>query len=426
MPIDGADILTNLSAGKLSGIQLAGAFSMEEQTAIDASNVAGQVQKLVLKLKETDRGTGSFQTLTSAAFLEVDVDMNLIHSFNPSSGTDDQDDSHSLAEAHVGTDALIAISKRAASSAYRLDVTNFLAVASNLANHTQYDADAKVLTTSWFPAGAIVLDLDGDDSIKDRVAGNVSVKSANGDDRSFLVSSDQLEAGIMMYAKVAVDCGQAMPQIQGSTTFKPTGAVMNGDDGANAEGLKIVLTGVDNYSLAQVLTVATADGALGSIQITEAADPTAAAADDFEEVIQLDDLLGAGSVAEKMGDAVQAAIGQNADLIKSFKLKVDAIAHDADGDFSGFCRQLAAGALRTQENPFLEGDKFIINSASELKLAVQPFQYSFQNGVGNASGSVLESVETINMFKSMNVYAVLKQSAAPAPMMKTLGGDLHA
>jgi len=424
---NGSDILNNLSDGKLSGVQLAGTFSMEQQTTIDASSINGQVQKLVLKLKETDRGTGAFQTISAAAFLEVDVDMNLIHSFNPTHADDGKDDSHSLAEAHVGTDSGIDAAKRALASQYRLDLHNFLSVAdnANLSPNTEYDVASKLLTTSWFPAGAIVLDLDADDSIKDRITGNVTVQDASGADRTFLVSADQLEAGVMMFAKVKVDCAQAMPQITGITTFEPTGAVMNSDDGANNKGIKIVLTGLDNYSLAQVLTVATADGASGSIKITEATAPGASAADDFEEVIQLADLIGEGTVGDKMGDAVVAAIGQNADLIKSFKLQVDGVAHDSDGDFSGFCRQLAADPSRTQENPFVAGDKFIINSAPNLQLSVQPFQYSFSGGQTAAGGQALKSVSTINLFKSMPVYAVLKQSAAPAPMMKTFGGVLH-
>ncbi len=428
---NGDTILTNLSDGKLSGIQLAGTFSMTEQDAIDASNIAGQVQKLVLKLKETDRGTGAFQTISAAAFLEVDVDMNLIHTFNPSSGSDNLDDSHSLLEAHVGTDAAIDSAKRALSSQYRLDLHNFLSEKNdalelkNLSANTSYDEVTKKLSTSWFPAGAVVLDLDADESIAGRVEGNVSVQDANGADKSFLVSSDQLEAGVMMFAKVVVDCAQSMPQITGETTFTPTGAVMNSDGGANEAGIKIVLTGIDNYSLAQVLTVAVADGVSGSIKITEAAAPTPAAADDFNEVIKLDDLLGVGSVAEKMAVAVEASIGANAALIKSFKLQVDAVAHQSDSDFSGFCRQLAAGANRTQEDPFLAGDKFIISTAKPLNLAVQPFQYTFEGGQTQKEGAI-QSVSTINMFAGMNVYAVLKQSPAPAPMMKTLNGVLYA
>ena len=424
MAQDGNTILSNLESGNLNGIALDGSFSMVSQDAIDASNIDGQVQTLILKLKETDRGTGSYQTISAAAFLEVDVDMNLIHSFNPASGVNNLDDSHGLAEAHVGTDPAIDDAKRALASQYRLNLTNYLAVAANLAANTAYDADTAILSSSWFPAGAIVLDLDHSIDAG-RLSGNVQISDAAGGDKTFLVAADQMEAGVMMYARVLVDCSLAMPQISGETTFSPTGAVIGSDGGANAAGIKVVLTGLDNYSLAQVLTVS-GDVATGSIKIVEAADPAAQTPDDFEEVIQLADLIGAGTVGEHMSDAVIAAIGVNANLIKSFKLQVDAIAHASDSSFSGFCRELAKAADRTNEDPFKAGDKFIISSTGSLQLNVQPFQYTFGDGQGQIAGSV-HQVQQLQMFKSdMPVYAVLKQSASPAPMMQSLNGALHA
>lgn len=420
----GNTILSNLESGSLNGIALEGNFSMVSQDAIDASTVDGQVQKLILKLKEADRGTGSYQTISAAAFLEVDVDMNLIHSFNPTSGADNLDDSHGLAEAHVGTDPATDSAKRAAASQFRLNLTNYLNVPANLADNTDYDAVGQTLSSSWFPAGAIVLDLDHSIEAA-RLNGNVSITDAAGGAKSFLVASDQMEAGVMMYARVLINCGAAMPQISGETTFKPTGAVIGSDSGANDAGIKIVLTGLDNYSLAQVLTVS-GDEASGQIRITESADPAAQTPDDFEEVINLADLIGAGTVGEHMADAVIAAIGVNANLIKSFKLQVDAIAHASDSSFSGFCRELAKGADRTNEDPFKAGDKFIISSTGALQLNVQPFQYSFGDGQGQVSGSV-HQVNTLQMFKGdMPVYAVLKQSASPAPMMTGVNGALHA
>ena len=424
MAKDGNTILSNLDSGSLNGIVLDGTFSMVSQDAIDASNVDGQVQTLVLKLKEVDRGTGSYQTITAAAFLEVDVDMNLIHSFNPTSDGANLDDSHGLAEAHMGTDPTIDLAKRAAASQFRLNLNNYLNDPTNLAANTSYDSVGQTLSSSWFPAGAIVLDLDKEIDTN-RLTGNVQITDAGGLEKSFLVASDQMEAGVMMYARVIINCGAAMPQISGETTFKPTGAVIGGDSGANEDGLKIVLTGLDNYSLAQVLTVAVDSTSNGAIKITEAgADPQSP--DIFEEVIQLDDLIGAGTVGEHMSDAVIAAIGVNANLIKSFKLQVDAIAHASDSSFSGFCRELAKGAGRTNEDPFKAGDKFIISNTGSLVLNVQPFQYSFSEGQGQVSGSIY-SVATLEMFKSdMPVYAVLKQSATPAPMMAAANGSLHA
>ena len=424
MASDGNTILANLDNGNLSGIQLEGSFSMVSQDAIDASNIDGQVATLVLKLKETDRGTGSYQTISAAAFLEVDVDMNLIHSFNPSSGVDNLDDSHALGEAHVGTDPAIEAAKRALGTQFRLDLNNYLA-AGNLAANTNYDSATKILSSDFFPAGAIVLDLDSQID-QARLSGNVQITDANDQEKTFLVAADQLEAGVMMYARVKIDCSQSMPQISGEYSFQPTGNVIGGDNGSNADGIKIVLTGLDNYSLAQVLTVSTADGTVGSIGILEEGAPLATTPDDFVEVIQLSDLIGTGTVGEHMGNAVVAAIGTNAALIKSFKLQVDAVAHQSDSSFSGFCRELAKAADRTNDNPFKAGDKFIINNTGSLQLNVQPFQYSFADGQGQISGTI-HQVQQLQMFKSdMPVYAVLKQSATPAPMMKTLNGDLWA
>lgn len=426
MASDGNTILSNLDNGNLSGIQIEGTFSMVHQDAIDASNINGQVSNLVLKLKETDRGTGSYQTISAAAFLEVDVDMNLIHSFNPSSSVDNVDDSHALGEAHVGTDPAIDSAKRALGTQYRLDLTNYLADELHLAANTNYDAATKILTSDYFPAGAIVLDLDSQID-QSRLSGNVSITDAAGNAKTFLVASDQMEAGVMMYARVKIDCSQSMPQISGEYSFQPTGTVIGGDDGSNADGIKIVLTGLDNYSLAQVLTVSTADGTAGSIGITEYPPPLASDPDDFTEVINLSDLIGNGTVGEHMGNAVVAAIGTNAALIKSFKLQVDAVAHQSDSSFSGFCRELAKAADRTNEDPFKAGDKFIINNTGSLQLNVQPFQYSFADGQGQSGGGSIHQVQQLQMFKSdMPVYAVLKQSASPAPMMKTLNGDLWA
>lgn len=426
MAQDGNTILTNLDNGNLSGIQLEGSFSMVSQDAIDASNIDGQVATLVLKLKETDRGTGSYQTISAAAFLEVDVDMNLIHSFNPSSGLDNVDDSHALGEAHVGTDPAIEAAKRALGTQFRLDLNNYLAVSANLAANTSYDAANQILSSSFFPAGAIVLDLDAQID-QTRLNGNVQITDAADQEKTFLVASDQLEAGVMMYAKVKIDCSQSMPQISGEYSFQPSGTVIGGDNGSNADGIKIVLTGLDNYSLAQVLTVSTADGTSGSIGILEANAPLATTPDDFIEVIRLNDLIGTGTVGEHMGNAVVAAIGTNAALIKSFKLQVDAVAHQSDSSFSGFCRELAKAADRTNEDPFKAGDKFIINNTGALQLNVQPFQYSFSDGQGQIGGTTLHQVQQLQMFKSdMPVYAVLKQSDTPAPMMKTLNGDLWA
>lgn len=426
MASDGNTILANLDSGNLSGIQIEGTFSMVHQDAIDASNINGQVSTLVLKLKETDRGTGSYQTISAAAFLEVDVDMNLIHSFNPSSGVDNVDDSHALGEAHVGTDPAIDAAKRALGTQYRLDLTNYLADELHLAANTNYDPATKILTSNYFPAGAIVLDLDSQID-QSRLSGNVQITDAAGNAKTFLVASDQMEAGVMMYARVKIDCSQSMPQISGEYSFQPTGTVIGGDDGSNVDGIKIVLTGLDNYSLAQVLTVSTADGTVGSIGISEEGAPLATTPDDFTEVINLSDLIGSGTVGEHMGNAVVAAIGTNAALIKSFKLQVDAVAHQSDSSFSGFCRELAKAADRTNEDPFKAGDKFIINNTGSLQLNVQPFQYSFADGQGQSGGGSIHQVQQLQMFKSdMPVYAVLKQSATPAPMMKSLNGDLWA
>jgi hypothetical protein len=408
-----ADHLT-ANTGSLSGIQLDGTFAIEDQTALDLSNVADAEETLVLKLKETDRGTGSFVTLSAAAFLEVDVNLNSLVSFNASHGTDGQDDSFSLAQAFVGNKSDITGAAPAASQ-YRLDLHNYLAEAANLAANTEYDSVNKVLTSSWFPAGAIILDLDKDGSLADRITGNVQVSAANGDEKTFLVASDQLEAGVMLYGKVSIDCAAAMPTISGSSTFQPTGAVLGSDNGANAAGIKVVLTGLDNYQLAQVLTVAVEGG--GQINITEALAPDQTQADIFEQVINLSDLIGAGTIGETMGQAVVAAIGTNANVIKSFSVKINAIEHDSNSDFSGFCRQLVqSGGGRTTDAPFLAGDKFIISATASMALPVTPYQYSFIDGQSQISGSIA-SIPVVQMFKSgMPVYSVLKQTTSGAPL----------
>lgn len=408
-----ADHLT-ANTGSLSGIQLDGTFAIEDQTALNLSNVADAEETLVLKLKEADRGTGSFVTLSAAAFLEVDVNLNSLVSFNASHTTDGVDDSFSLAGAYVGNKSDITGTAPSVGQ-YRLDVKNYLADPANLATNTAYDGTSHVLSSSWFPAGAIVLDLDKDDTLKDRIAGNVTVTAANGDGKEFLVASDQLEAGIMLYGKVSINCNLAMPTISGSSTFEPTGAVLGGDSGANAAGIKVVLTGLDNYQLAQVLTVAVQDG--GVINITEAATPDATQADIFEQVILLSDLIGAGTIGESMRNAVIAAIGTNANVIKSFSVHINPIAHDSNSDFSGFCRQLvSSGGGRTVDAPFLAGDKFIISSTATMSLPVTPYQYSFIDGQSQISGSIA-TIPVINMFKSgMPVYSVLKQTTLGAPL----------
>ena len=427
---DGNTILDNLSGGLLSGIQLEGSFSMVPHDTINAHAVAGNVQRLILKLKEQERGTGQYTTLTSAAFLEVDVDMHKIHDFLASSSEVDKDDSHSLKACHIGTDPTWAEGKRAGSTQYRLDLHNFLNVPANLAADTSYDAATKVLTGPWFPAGAVVLDLD--DSIDSaRLSGNVTVSAADGSGKQFLVKSDQLEAGVMMYARVSVNCAETMPQISGATSFDPEsqgGIVKGSDGGANAAGIKVVLTGLDNYSLAQVLTVAVDENQNGNIAIAEAADPDAADPDVFSQIINLSDLLGAGTVGAYMANQVETEIGKEANLIKSWTLSIDKIDHDSDGAFSGFCRELAKGTGRSNASPFNDGDKFIIkNPGTELKLNITPFQYSFQGGGAQLGGDAVHIVQTVKMFSDdLKVYAVLKQNAGDhAPMLKTAGGDAH-
>ena len=309
-------------------------------------------------------------------------------------------------------------------------------MSANVADNTSWDASAEKLRSHWFPAAAVVLDLDADNSISS-IAGHgskLSIQDATPDDdgnypdRSYLVPADGLEVGLMIHGRVIIDCkNQAIPQVSGLGHHAPgslagdadkdldsTNAIL-GDSAAQDAGLRITMTGIENFSQAQALFVAVADGNAGSIGLT-APTVTPSSPDDFIEVIQMSDLTGSGSVVASIINAIQSTMGNEANLIKSFTMTVDDIDHDPVSDFSGHSRALVSNdSNRKNESKklFLDGDRIVIDKSTSLSLEIKPFQYSFQGSQGNQANPV----PAFNMFKqtganAIKVYGVLKHVTA--------------
>ena len=153
-----------------------------------------------IRIKE--RGTGALLLLITA-FLEVDVDLNERHSFNPDPNNG-QDDSHSFSGGKVTNKAKSGVTV-APTGTYRLDLKPYLGVPANVAANTSWDASAEALLFSLFPAAAVVIDLDADASIRNTpgYGSKLSIQDAtqNEDgsysDRSYLVPADGLEVGLI-------------------------------------------------------------------------------------------------------------------------------------------------------------------------------------------------------------------------------------
>jgi len=171
------------------------------------------------------------------------------------------------------------------------------------------------------------------------------------------------------------------------------------------------MTGIENFSEAQALFIAVAEGNAGAIGL---APPNlqANSPDDFIEVIQMSDLTGSGSVVDSIITKITQTMGNEADLIKNFTMTVDNIDHDPVSDFSGHGRALVSNdSNRKNESKklFLADDRIVINQHTTLSLEVKPFQYSFQGSQGNQANPV----PAFNMFRqtgndAIKVYGVLK------------------
>lgn len=465
-------------SGTLVGLSVKGDFSITTVDNINflEENALGQVRNMVIKLLETDRGTGAFTQLSHEAHLEVECDFRKFIIHNRSSSS--QDDSYQLTgitltntvDANVG----ITTEKVVNSSKFTFDIDSSLEAgvgapvnkydlnSVNSEYKATYDISDNILTSNWFPSGAVIIDLKSHPTMAD-VSNNmkVTVTSTSTNDletydnyatpaavlgapsahNQYQINVSTGNIGMTLYSKLSIKNCATQPNLFIDSTFQPddSAAIIGSNMNLGNEKVTIHLleTDVEDFTKAQIITLGVLDSEgnevnnqankLATLEVS-LPNPSAIEADDFSVSIGLDEL--SGSLGTSMISGLETSIGiiNNSSnlLLKAFTISVEPIPFETESDFSGFMRTLYAGDINNRDAsmPIKEGEKLIIETPSSISLAVQPFIYA-----GFSTDNTLNANQcNFNLINNMSVYGVLKHKldvigdSTNTPIMQTTTG----
>lgn len=456
----------------LAAVRIPGQFALSTAPNFNfLSDQLGQIRNLQLGLLETDRGTGEFVQLVHKAYLEVDCDFTKFINFNASSTTDDNDDAYQLTGFTLTNDPTVTENSPNASppvrrlikdTEYRLDIRPALA-ANEGAPLTETDSgppvratytiENEVLSSYWFPVGAVLIDLGsatgpaGDIPPTNR---SVTVGAASGSDNAtYQVDVDKTLAGMTLFGQVIITCSNenGTPMLSAKATFDPTdstdgegsGAIILGGGGDSE--ITVTLLSQDDYTKAQkVVFTNTQSGdtdtlvdnaGSNAIQLSNSAHPLQPGPndpDDFTITLTLAELGGsqdANTIGRSMISAIKGSVNANPRLLQAFTITATQIDFSTASEFSGYLRSLAANATveaaRDPLMPILSGEKFIIQTPATIDLAITPFQYTFDSrGGGGGGAGPTTPVTQFKLLDAMEVYAVLKHTPqSETPVLKT-------
>lgn len=266
------DSATSFSS-TLAGLRVNGSFSLTSVTAMDfLDSGLNNVRNLVVKLLETDRGTGNFVQLSHQAFLEVTCDFRKFIEFNGTSSLDAQDDAYQLTGITITNAVDFAASTAAgvedgarnlgitnsdyivSSSDYLLDLRPTLEILDTNSNPTstenaRYDNSTPVdennselgninsLISHWFPSGAVLINLKEDPSISSLAPTNngllvragtstdaaTSTTTTAAESGTYQINVTQGLIGMTLYSKITIDCKktQGSPTLTIDSSFEP-------------------------------------------------------------------------------------------------------------------------------------------------------------------------------------------------------------
>ena len=425
-PVSGLDPANPIST-PLAAVRVPGSFSLSTVDDLDfLASGMGEVRNLLVKMLETDRSTGNFVQLNHKAHLEVECDFDKFVSFNGSAESDD--DAYQFLGITLTNDPAVEpdANKRLTDSQYKLDLKPALAAGegaplSGASQKATYASD--VLSSYWFPSGAVIIDLSSHASMSgldaaDRVVNIGSSAPVNGSAATYQVNADKTLIGMTLFAKVNVNCANTSgsPTLSADASFAPSSGVILG--GGSHSAITIHLLNQEDHTKAQDVAIelqAGQTGELVGINVNQAA-PGATEADDFDVTISIPSLGGegdAGSIGKSMIDGIKASVntcnpdGSNK-LMEKFTIIVQQIDFETGSDFSGFMRTLATESTRDQALPVKEGEKFIVQTPATINLTIKPFEYAFY------STDYASNVASFKLIDAMEVYAVLKHKNGSA------------
>ena len=417
-------------AGLIKGLAVDGTFTMTQVANLASlnflANARGELQNLVIRLKETPRGTANFFQLSQAATLEITCDLRKIIQFTPESSVDAEDDAYKLLLSRLQFGAG---GNNVAEEKWKLDMKPALAAENGhtLMNNALYVADEQqsqyFVKSRMFPVGGIVTSIAGLPDAQNGVTVELKTSANPPATATFLVQDNQ-QFGMTLYGHLVIDVGASHPTVTLNTTFEPD--VVEGQTALGAVGrgdgsVTINVLGADNFNTSQLLTVGNSadDLAAGALVHDQASGvngsgqeygaPGASDADNFSLTLTVAAL--AGALGINMQNEVKKDLSA-AKLIESFQVDIEGINQSPTSDFSKFLRNLVRerdGDEATEDqykSPLKDGDTIIVRDPAAVSIEVKPFQYAFTPA---GQGDTNAQVQSFNVLHNVQVYAVLKQ-----------------
>ena len=410
-------------ANLIKGLAVDGTFTMTQVANLASlnflANARGELQNLVIRLKETPRGTANFFQLSQAATLEITCDLRKIIHFTPESSVDAEDDAYKLLLSRLQFGAA---GNNVAEEKWKLDMKPALAGDASLMNNAVYVANDQqsqfFVKSRMFPVGGIVTSIAGLPDAENGVTVELKTSADPPATATFLAVENQ-QFGMTLYGHLVIDVGASHPTVTLNTTFEPDvvegqtalGAVVRGDG-----SVTINVLGADNFNTSQLLTVGNTNDDLAAGQLdhpqargVNGAAPGASDADNFSLTLTVAALAGA------LGDNMQQEVKKDlsaAKLIESFQVDIEGINQSPTSDFSKFLRNLVKerdGDEATEDqykSPLKDGDTIIVRDPAAVSIEVKPFQYAFTPA---GQGDTNAQVQSFNVLHNVQVYAVLKQ-----------------
>lgn len=410
-------------ANLIKGLAVDGTFTMTQVANLASlnflANARGELQNLVIRLKETPRGTANFFQLSQAATLEITCDLRKIIHFTPESSVDAEDDAYKLLLSRLQFGAA---GNNVAEEKWKLDMKPALAGDASLMNNAVYVANDQqsqfFVKSRMFPVGGIVTSIAGLPDAENGVTVELKTSADPPATATFLAVENQ-QFGMTLYGHLVIDVGASHPTVTLNTTFEPD--VVEGQTALGAVGrgdgsVTINVLGADNFNTSQLLTVGNTNDDLAAGQLdhpqasgVNGAAPGASDADNFSLTLTVAALAGA------LGDNMQQEVKKDlsaAKLIESFQVDIEGINQSPTSDFSKFLRNLVKerdGDEATEDqykSPLKDGDTIIVRDPAAVSIEVKPFQYAFTPA---GQGDTNAQVQSFNVLHNVQVYAVLKQ-----------------